>query len=71
MRPALGRNLSLETKSTPEVPIETRAELSVTAPMPQAAAALSPPPPATTGRFGMPQALATAGVRRPVASVPS
>ncbi len=25
MRPALGRNLSLETKSTPEVPMETRA----------------------------------------------
>ena len=71
MRPALGRNLSFDTNITPDVPMETRAELSVTAPMPQAAAALSPPPPATTGRFGMPQALATAGVRRPVASVPS
>ncbi len=49
MRPALGRNLSFDTNMTPDVPMETSAALSVTAPMPQAAEALSPPPPATDG----------------------
>src|SRR3954451_15658328 len=61
----------LDTKMTPEVPIEMKAWPGSTTPSPQAEAALSPPPPATTGCFGIPQARATLGVSLPVASVPS
>ena len=49
---AFGRNFSLETKSTPDVPSETKAEPGATVPTPQADAALSPAPPATTGGCG-------------------
>ena len=45
----LGENLALDTKRTPDVPSDKKEALGRTAPMPQAEAALSPPPPATTG----------------------
>ena len=44
----LGEKRAFETKSTPDVPIETNAVPGRTTPTPQAAAALSPAPPAPT-----------------------
>ena len=43
-----GEKRAFETKSTPDVPSDTKAEPGTTTPTPQAAAALSPAPPATT-----------------------
>ena len=69
---AFGRNFSLETKSTPDVPSETKAEPGATVPTPQADAALSPAPPATTGAARHAPAASRARARSlPVGSVPS
>src|SRR5688572_12212963 len=54
---ALGEKRALDTKSTPDVPSETKAEPGATVPTPQADAALSPAPPAMTGHSSMPQRL--------------
>ena len=61
----------METKSTPEVPSETKAVPGLTTPTPQAEAALSPPPPATTGLPVMPQRCASSARSVPVAAEPS
>ena len=66
-----GEKRALETNSTPEVPSETKAEPGTTAPIPQAEAALSPAPPATTGALAMPQRAVSVACNWPVASVPS
>ena len=67
----LGEKRAFETKSTPEVPIETKALPGRTTPTPQAAAALSPAPPATTTGPATPQRSARAGRRSPEAALPS
>src|SRR3712207_3546558 len=67
----LGEKRSFETNSTPDVPSETKAELGVTVPTPQAEAGLSPPPPAITGSTSIFQRLASTDRSFPVTSVPS
>ncbi len=61
----------MAAKSTPEVPSETKACPSATVPMPQAEAALSPAPPATTTPGSMPHSAASGSRSVPAGSVPS
>ena len=67
----LGEKRAFETNSTPDVPSDRKAEPGVTAPMPQAEAALSPPPPAMSGARAMPQRARNSSRSRPVPSLPS
>jgi hypothetical protein len=69
-RPAFGRNSSVTTNSTPDVPNDRNACPGATTPSPAALAALSPPPPATTTR-GNPSSAAAPADSVPAGEVPS
>jgi hypothetical protein len=67
----LGRNRSVTTDSTPEVPRDRNPSPDSAAPTPSALVAVSPPPAATITFLGKPSSLATLPSTTPAARLPS
>ena len=67
----MGAKRAVVTHRTPEVPSDRKASPGEMAPRPMAVAALSPAPPAMTGRLRMPQRLASSGESSVATAEPS